>query len=1226
MEREILRFEGRLNKDDKLLPKGDYSAARNIIKGVSETGAANTIKKVRSIVEAADLGGAGTVVAATIDLSDNIYAVYRVDATDAKVVRINAADDSVDTIITYNHGSCSIDPDIVIVGDILVWNYYGSGTPLSWWTGRSLNAASVAMSDLSFIKPLPVGLSLTAQTSGDGQREFIENKWDFSIQYVFDSGEVSAISSFLTVLPEEDRSVDHYGIDGIGSVLLNAGSTHPAYATQIIFYARANDASWRRVTTQDVGTNTLTFTGLQNEALDSEQSSKLFDAIPLSATTVELIKNRIFLGNIVDDLGTDASDVTITPNSSNTELEIQPNSLAAHGQINAPISYLNYTSWPTANAYSGIGLGGMIGSSDAVSPIHLSDQGTWAAGSNTPTLPTPSGGNTGQWYEVTGTVSSAHGYSGVEAVTITDGQIIYSDGTEWKVVDTLKTAIPKREVLTNNSLYYVGVQFYDAYGRTRGVEDYVEFKTGNFTYPFAIENVNIAGTTIPSWAVYYEVVVSDNLTKNYSVEGFGSAVGYRIEEYSEPVGVYSIQNFALESDRVSDILVKISEPYNFQEGDRININLSAAAGDRTIRDLKINAYESGVLYLDPPADGFGDLNANQASLHYEIYSPSEKTDDPIFRGTGLIRPVSAIDGTNETISPEIHDSFMVKKRVPLADGNRICESGFGTVCRRGEIAVSASSVGSSTYTELQWDTDYEESPSSDVVTDRTSNRTAFLGVSVDRYLKLRVNVRKVEGTGSPKLSIRLENETAGTFTYLAQDVAWEDIQEVYEYSIDAATTATDYSVEYLLVKTDAGDTSSIVIEAGTHLSLANKVDVNQTELNSLSGDFNYFLARSMTKLKRADDTTWRKHAGKPTVLYESRPIRPKTNKWRWGGKFVVDSKFNPISSFYFSDQAEVPIEAGSLTALRRASSQSELGTVLLAICERETYSVYVEERMLSDSSGATQLIASDDVIGSINPLKGGFGSKHKKSIVSNDGRVLFWDDLKKDWVRYSNEGLQPLGKAYKMLSELSQKTIGASETAVGFYDPFHGMYFLGFTGEAEMLGFRDTEGFTAHFDMICDLGTPYINRFGACFKGTKLYKTLDNGGADTFNSLLGSAVNSSIKLPFITPTQIRPTALGVKTPLYRDYTNADNLIRSGVFSMVVTNDNGQQTTVPSNYFIYESGISYGDVLMDENSAGGILNGIELNGTYHEFNLSLTDSAIDDQIEYILLNYLPIFGL
>lgn len=62
-------------------------------------------------------------------------------------------------------------------------------------------------------------------------------------------------------------------------------------------------------------------------------------------------------------------------------------------------------------------------------------QGTWAAGTNTPSIPAASSSNKGHYYITTGSVGSGQGYSNVPAVDFQPGDWIISDGTSWTKVD-----------------------------------------------------------------------------------------------------------------------------------------------------------------------------------------------------------------------------------------------------------------------------------------------------------------------------------------------------------------------------------------------------------------------------------------------------------------------------------------------------------------------------------------------------------------------------------------------------------------------------------------------------------------------------------------------------------------------------------------------------------------------------------------------------------------------
>jgi hypothetical protein len=115
------------------------------------------------------------------------------------------------------------------------------------------------------------------------------------------------------------------------------------------------------------------------------------------------------------------------------------------------------------------------------------------------------------------------------------------------------------------------------------------------------------------------------------------------------------------------------------------------------------------------------------------------------------------------------------------------------------------------------------------------------------------------------------------------------------------------------------------------------------------------------------------------------------------------------------DQFVYPSEYGrirDLVATAHAQVES-VGAILVAIGEREAWSIYVNRTTIEDISGRTQLALSDRVLGSFNTLLGSHGTFNPESVSKNRGRVYWWNALDGSWIRYGRDGLTEISE-YKM--------------------------------------------------------------------------------------------------------------------------------------------------------------------------------------------------------------------
>lgn len=213
----------------------------------------------------------------------------------------------------------------------------------------------------------------------------------------------------------------------------------------------------------------------------------------------------------------------------------------------------------------------------------------------------------------------------------------------------------------NNSTYAVGVAYYDAALKTRGVEAATvkKFSTGKFDYPVA-PNITIsagAGYAKPSWAKYIQLVYSKNISKSYIYEGFASNIFFELSKLEENPAtkvvtrVKSISQ-SVTNDDLKDVTYFVvdlmgmflsGQIYTLQEGDRISINVGTTAS-RNIIDLRIVQQDNNLLYCDYSGGALTNpVIPIPKDLFFEIYSPKQAQEDEslLFYEYGSLIDISA---------------------------------------------------------------------------------------------------------------------------------------------------------------------------------------------------------------------------------------------------------------------------------------------------------------------------------------------------------------------------------------------------------------------------------------------------------------------------------------------------------------------------------------------------------------------------------------------------------
>lgn len=220
-------------------------------------------------------------------------------------------------------------------------------------------------------------------------------------------------------------------------------------------------------------------------------------------------------------------------------------------------------------------------------------------------------------------------------------------------------------------------------------------------------------------------------------------------------------------------------------------------------------------------------------------------------------------------------------------------------------------------------------------------------------------------------------QTAGQFYY--------EIAQFYPIN-DATTTARSYSV---ITGTIPGDV--YLLQRGTAP--------------------NDYLTENMSP----NSTFWRNwftNAGRVQIK-DSIGQRFKQTSVKWSNTFIPGTITNGLSSFDALDEKILPGELGPLRRLVITSKvNNELGAVMLGICEQETASMYLGEQQLVGSAANAFIAQASGVIGTVNILKGSFGTINPESVTEFRGNVYWVDLLNGKVIQYSSSGLFPIS-SYK---------------------------------------------------------------------------------------------------------------------------------------------------------------------------------------------------------------------
>jgi hypothetical protein len=359
------------------------------------------------------------------------------------------------------------------------------------------------------------------------------------------------------------------------------------------------------------------------------------------------------------------------------------------------------------------------------------------------------------------------------------------------------------------------------------------------------------------------------------------------------------------------------------------------------------------------------------------------------------------------------------------------------------------------------------------------------------------------------------------------------------------------------------------------------------------------------------DVGWIKDIGRPNAVLDIGQVR-KESAIRYSNKFVQGTRVNGTCNFDFGDEDLVGLENGQINKLALVSKQQSEGTVMLCVCEQEALSIYLGETQIVDNEGGQVVGSTQKVIGTIRTLSGGFGTKHAESVIVNSGRAYWWDAYSWRVVRYDNNGIRPI-------SDLGMKSYfyGKNGNPVTGYDPFHGLFFIGFSEESTVVSFDENyNSWRSFYDFVPDL-TGNVNEFMVAFKNGYPHRSNHTNLATYFAGANAGYIDLTVASP--KPEILENVCLYIKENNI-SWSNGKQVLENN-FSVDITNERGQATSlIPSDFDVYES-VPYAHVLRDVNS-GGLLNGEEMRNDVHQIKLNLNG---DVSFELLVINKLESSG-
>lgn len=675
-------FEGGINADDsiKAIAPNQYLNMENCRVGVSGLSSDLEIHNIPSttLVQSIGLGYVNKTIGRVVDYSrlrliyfnynsrgaDGIYAYDVRENVTYTVLLSSQTESGLNFTLTHK-----IDRNAKIVGDLLFWTD-NSNEPqcINIEAGIKLNHPSYVTDVDPYDTPIPYttttvirrppvyALQPTRTTDLGFQGNYTKNNaYFFLYRYVYKDFTTSALSTHSQLIPYNAADETYNAIN----IKMPFSEFIDDYVQQVdicvkygffgdtfVIKSYNKDNFYDNIAISDHNDNVtqLGFTFYDNIvgiALDDVTANTSQHLVALTAKTLEIARNRLFLGNVLKGYN--------TPTSTSLTASLATIDTGGAGTYSSEWRYFNlfyYFPPDTTTLYDYQYYYAYNASLNPRCYLFNSFQ----------SVVPPASLNTEdadiQYYDEMALAQYVlRNYSPPPGAlwSFTTSPTFADDGYTLDIVVT--TDVGNVQFFKSSSRYYISIAFYDRFRRKCGVVNrFVTVDTDARTYAQSVFDSTIswtlnnlqATTEIPVWAYYYQIHISKNLTTRNFVQARTVGVAY-VTRDADGAYVYTGTTYSKETTYAIGInltaLTSFGLGYTYSEGDFIRII-----------DSSDNEYElpvigqDGVYVLVSPTD-IGTVVVASTRLLIELYTPYRASaSEPLYE-TGDIMEIEN-PGTN----------------------------------------------------------------------------------------------------------------------------------------------------------------------------------------------------------------------------------------------------------------------------------------------------------------------------------------------------------------------------------------------------------------------------------------------------------------------------------------------------------------------------------------------------------------------------------------------------
>jgi hypothetical protein len=305
-----------------------------------------------------------------------------------------------------------------------------------------------------------------------------------------------------------------------------------------------------------------------------------------------------------------------------------------------------------------------------------------------------------------------------------------------------------------------------------------------------------------------------------------------------------------------------------------------------------------------------------------------------------------------------------------------------------------------------------------------------------------VRIFLADGTTKAELKItgidvnKLQTELYNFGTVSSSQIYLFEIYRPYKYS----TYEPHYEVAQIFPITNPGTSGRI------YSLLSGQIQGDVTILQRWDGT-ELYLTENMSPLDKFW-SQWNTDHGRPNEV-DTIGQQLITGNIAYSDVLLQGTKVNGLSSFSALNTQNLDNENGTIQKLQLSNKIAADGTVMLAICEEETVSIYLGEQQLLDTQGDAYVAIASGVIGTFKALKGSMGTSNPESVSEYNGLVFWWDTRNGSAVQYADNGLFALSskkfvrpaslfsKKFVSLTAGEIEALGSNPFIIGGFDPYH---------------------------------------------------------------------------------------------------------------------------------------------------------------------------------------------